>query len=172
MQNTNIKYELLLDIIKNGLRATENILNKSEAFMKENNLDESEFLSSKLAEDMFDFKKQIQLISDGAKGNLARLAGKDPVSMEDNETTFAELRQRLAKTIEVVNTFKIEDFENSDASHITLPWMGGKYVEGKDFLKELAISNYMFHVSMAYAIMRMKGVTLVKSDFIGNLSLK
>jgi hypothetical protein len=42
-----------------------------------------------------------------------------------------------------------------------IPFTGNTYVHG------FAIPNFFFHLSMAYALLRMKGVPVGKLDFLG-----
>ncbi len=166
------KYELLLNVTKNSLKTLEHLLDKAEAHCKENGIEESTLLTAGLAPDMFNFTKQIQIASDDARRNLRLLAGKEHVRMEDTETTIAELRTRIGKTREIVDELTPGDFAEADTRKITLYWMGENYVEGNDFVQQLGIPNFMFHVAMAYAILRKEGVSIGKSDFITTLTMK
>jgi uncharacterized protein len=51
-----------------SLKTTLNLLDILEVYIKDSGKSETELLSAKLAEDMFPFLKQIQMISDNAKG--------------------------------------------------------------------------------------------------------
>ncbi len=165
------QYEALYATAKNSLKTLTHLLEKAEAHAKETGIQESVLLTSALAPDMFNFTKQIQVATDDARRNLCLLAGKEHVKMEDNETTIAELKVRVSKTLEVINGIDTASFKDADERHVSLYWMGGAYVLGKDFVSELAIPNMMFHVVTAYGILRNKGVTLGKQDFINTLSM-
>src|SRR5471032_2787792 len=69
------------------------ILSKGEAH---GGIDPSE---ARLAPDMLPLKNQVYIATDAAKGCGARLAGVDIPKYEDTETSFAELKARVAKTI-------------------------------------------------------------------------
>ncbi|MFZ2253256.1 MAG: DUF1993 domain-containing protein [Minisyncoccia bacterium] len=166
------KYSQLLDITKNGLKTLLHLLDKAEAYIKENGVAEDTLLSAKLAPDMFDFTRQIQIASDDARRSLRLLAGKEHIRMEDTEKTIAELRERIAKTQDIVNELTLSDFEGADARHISLYWMGENFVEGKDLVAQLAIPNFLFHVTTAYAILRKEGVVIGKTDFITTLNMQ
>ncbi len=165
------KYTLLLNITKNSLKTLLHLLDKAEAHTKEKGLQESALLTAQLAPDMFTFTRQIQIATDDARRNLRFLAGKEHVRMEDTETTIAELRIRIKKTQEVIDELTPSDFEGADDRHISLYWMGENYVLGKDFIAQLAIPNFMFHVGMAYAILRKEGVAIGKQDFVTTLNM-
>lgn len=63
---------------------------------------EGELLLHRLAPDMKPLPAQYQMASDSAKNAVARLAGIEAPSMPDVEATFAELKERCAKTIAFV----------------------------------------------------------------------
>lgn len=166
------KYDLLLAISKQALYTSLVLLDKAEQHVASGAKTEAELLNASIYPDMYPFVKQIQIITDGARGSLARLSGKERVSMEDTETTIAQLRDRVNKTIEIVNTFTSEDFANADDAKIQLPWMGDNYVKGSNFVDEFAITNMLFHLVTAYNILRMNGVVLGKMDYINKLSMQ
>ena len=83
------------------IRTLENlsrIVDKAVAQAKTEDLELKSLLEARLAPDMHPFTRQIQIASDSAR-NVARLAGSEPPSMPDTETTFPELKERIAKTI-------------------------------------------------------------------------
>jgi len=166
------KYTLLLAVTKNNLKTLMHLLDKADAHVKEKGVAEHILLDARLAPDMFTFTKQIQIATDDARRNLRLLAGKEHIKMEDTEKTITELRARIEKTQTILNELTLADFEGADERHISLYWMGENYVEGKDFVEQLAISNFMFHVSMVYAILRNQGVVIGKQDFITALNMK
>lgn len=167
------KYGVLLEITKLNLSALLRILDKAEAHVKEKGVKEKTLLEAALYPDMMNFTKQIQISSDYGRKDLALLAGKEPVKMEDTETTIAQLKDRVQKSLAIVNEFKLEDFEGADVRAIKLFWFPeGMHVEGIDFLNQFAISNFLFHVVTAYDILRKEGVNIGKADFIGTLNMK
>jgi hypothetical protein len=166
------QYELLLDVTKQNLQALLRILDKADAHVKEKGIHESELLTAKLYDDMLDFTKQIQIASDYGRKDLALLAGKEPVAMDDTETTIAELKARVQKSLDVVATFVGTDFTNADTQEVRLRWFQDTHMLGKDFIGQFAVSNFLFHVVTAYDILRNKGVPIGKADFIGEMSMR
>jgi hypothetical protein len=166
------KYELLIDVTKSNLQALLRVLDKAEAHIKEKGIEESLLLQAALYPDMLNFAKQIQIASDYGRKDLALLAGKEPVKMEDNETTITQLKDRVQKSLDIVNTFKGEDFASADTHPVKLFWFPeGMHVKGKDFLNQFAVSNFLFHVVTAYDILRAQGVNIGKADFIGEMAM-
>ncbi len=80
------------------------ILQKGEAFAKVKSIEESVLVNARLAPDMFPLTKQIQSACDQVKNGMARLAGIESPKFNDNEETFAQLQERIAKTIAFANS--------------------------------------------------------------------
>ncbi len=126
-------------------------------------------LGSRLYPDMLPLTKQIQLASDFAAKACARLTHGDVPSTPDTEKTFEELRQRLARTIDYVKTFKPAQFEGADSKDVTFPAGPDKSMtlKGQAFLSNVAFPNFYFHAATAHGILRHNGVEIGKRDFLG-----
>ncbi|MFT3764926.1 MAG: DUF1993 domain-containing protein [Minicystis sp.] len=144
-------------------------LDKAEAHATAKKFDVNTLLSARLAPDMYPLVRQIQTISDSAKGNAARLAGVTAPSFPDEEKTVAELRARIDKTIAFLETLKPEQFEGAEDRTLTLPWMPGKGIKGCDYLVGFGLPNFYFHATMTYALLRHNGVDVGKMDFLGSV---
>lgn len=168
MHNT---YYLASQMTVKSMKSMIVILGKAETWIKENNKTEKEFLDAKLAPDMFSFIKQVQIMSDNARGMVARFVGVDIPKMEDNEESFQDLVVRLNKTIEFVESFDEKSFDKADEQKIVLPYIQGKYQTASDYLIMHAVPNFYFHTVAAYSILRNLGIPLQKSDYIGGLNL-
>ena len=149
------------------LEALRTILTKAQDHAKERKFDENLYLDMKLAPDMLNFTRQIQIACDTAKFACARLSGKTGPVFDDKEKTMAELIARVSNTLEYVNGFKKEDFANYKTVSVSFPWKPGVSMNGADYLASHAIPNLYFHTSMAYALLRQSGVLIGKGDFLG-----
>src|SRR5262245_10067990 len=152
----------------NTLNNLSAILDKAQAHAEAKKIDPAVLLESRLYPDMFPLVRQVQIASDNAKGAVARLAGVEVPKYEDTEETFADLRARLAKTIDFVESFKPAQIDGSEANDIhrklgprEVTWKGMQYLLG------FALPNFYFHVVTAYDILRHNGVEVGKRDFIG-----
>ena len=155
-----------------NLKALKGILSKARAHAEANKYDPNLLLDLKLAPDMMNFTRQIQILSDTAKGSVARLSGKEIPSFPDTEKTWEEIVSRVDKTIDYVAKFKAEDFKNFADKKATFPWNPGSHLEGNDFFTSFSIPNFYFHFSMAYALLREAGVPLGKGDYLGEINWK
>lgn len=167
---TNPYFDMTVPLFKKTLTALDNFLAKGSESIVATGKTEEEFLNSRLAPDMFPLLKQIQIATDNAKGCAGRLAGVEIPVMEDNETTVAGLHERIAKTIEFISTLTEDQFEGAGERPIALKYFAPKTFSGKVYLTEYVLPNYFFHVTTAYAIMRMLGADLGKEDYIGGLN--
>jgi len=143
------------------------LLAKAEGHAATNGADLSTFLQARLAPDMHPLIRQVQMVSDSAKGGAARLADLTPPSYADTETTWAELKERLAKTIAFVETIQPGQVEGRETATIELPLPGRTMTfTGSDFLLRFSLPNFYFHVVTAYGILRSQGVPLGKMDYL------
>jgi hypothetical protein len=132
---------------------------------------EATLLEARLAPDMHPLPRQYQMASDAAKGAIARLAGIEPPSMPDTETSLAELKARCDKTIAFINSVDPAAIAAGETRDIVLKFpngMGYRF-KGAAFLTGFAIPNFLFHATTAYAILRSAGVPLGKADFLAHL---
>jgi hypothetical protein len=164
-------YSASVPVYQRVLRGLDAILDKAEAWAGERKIDPEALLKARIAPDMFHLIRQVQIATDMAKGTCARLAGIEPPRFEDNEATFADLKARLAKTLDFLATLKAEQFEGAETRQITLklgPPTNQRTVEfvGLDYLLGFGTPNVYFHYSMVYAILRGNGLAIGKNDFI------
>jgi hypothetical protein len=146
------------------------ILEKAEADAAERKIDPAVLLQYRLAPDMFPLIRQVQIATDHAKGCCARLAGVDVPKYADDETTFADLTARNARTVEFVRGFRAEQIDGSEGRDITIT-AGSRQLQfkGQQYLLHFALPNFYFHTTTAYAILRHCGVQIGKRDFLGAL---
>jgi uncharacterized protein len=144
------------------------ILDKAEAYAAERKIDPAVLLGWRLAPDMFALARQVQIATDHAKGCCARLAGVEVPKYADEETTFADLRARIARTIDFVRSFEPSDIDGSEDRGITIT-AGGRelHFKGQQYLVNFVLPNFYFHVTTAYNILRHCGLPIGKRDFMG-----
>lgn len=127
-------------------------------------------LSTRLAPDMLPFTKQIQIACDAAKFGVARLADVDAPKFDDSEASFSQLRERVRKTIDYVQSVPAAQIDGSEERDVTVPRRDGPLtLKGEVYLKHYVLPNFFFHLTTAYALLRHNGVDLGKSDFLGLL---
>ncbi|HET7366540.1 MAG TPA: DUF1993 domain-containing protein [Burkholderiales bacterium] len=152
----------------NMLRNLSALIEKADAHCAAKKIDPAAITSFRLYPDMFPFTRQVQIACDTAKGAVARLAGVDIPKHEDVEQTFAELKSRIARTIDFVESVPAAKIDGSEEKEIVLAMRSGeRRFKGMQYLLGHAYPNFYFHVTTAYDILRHNGVEIGKADFIG-----
>ncbi len=163
-------YQASVPGLQRMLKALDAVLDKAAAYAEERKIDPAVLTAARLAPDMYPLSRQVQLLSDTAKGACARLAGLEVPSFADSETTFPELKQRIAKTLAFIATVRPDQIDGSEARDIILK-AGAQELsfKGQDYLVFFVLPNFYFHVTAAYAILRHNGVPLGKLDYLAGI---
>jgi len=157
-----------IDATVHHLEALSAILDKAAAHCAARKIDPTVITQFRLTPDMLPFRAQIYIATDLAKGAAARLAGVDVPSYADTETTFDELKARIAKTVAFLKSFKPEQIDGSEEREVVLK-IGGNEMKfpGAQYLLRFFQPNFYFHITMAYAILRHCGIEIGKKDYLG-----
>ena len=144
------------------------IIEKAAAHCEEKKIDPAVLINYRLYPDMFAFAKQIQIATDAARNGTAYLAGAEPPKFDNTEQTFAELIERVKKTIAFVNTFRPEQIDGTEEKDVVIK-RGETTVtyKGQAYLLNRVLPNFFFHITTAYDILRHNGVELGKKDYLG-----
>jgi len=164
-------YDLTVPQLIKMLKNVDHWLGAAIAHAEKKKFDVNNLMKSRLAPDQYAFDRQVQVLCDNAKSLAGRLAGKEWPTHPDTETTFDQLRSRIAAVITYLETFKPEDFAGAEDRKISLPWMEGTWMRGDEFVTQYALANFYFHTVTAYAILRHNGVELGKRNYIGGVTL-
>lgn len=161
-------YDASVPVLLNFLKGLSAILKKAEAHCTAKKIDPEALLKARLFPDMFHLTKQVQLVSDFAKGIGARLTGTANPSYADDEKTFDELQARIAKTVDFLSSLKKEQFADAAGRTVTIK-VGGNDMNftGGEYLMGYGLPNFYFHLATAYNILRHNGLELGKKDFMG-----
>jgi uncharacterized protein len=150
------------------IRMLENLSKIIDKAVEQKGGDQQSLLDARLAADMHPFTRQIQIASDAAKGCAARLSGAEAPSFADTETTFPELKARIAKTVEYLKSVPKAKFEGAEDRQVTIKTPNRTFeMTGRDFATNFALPNFFFHVTTAYGLLRSKGVQIGKMDYLG-----
>ena len=161
-------YQASVPAFIRGLRALAGVLEKGRADAEARKIAPEVYIDARLAPDMHKLSRQVQIASDMVKNGAARLAGQEPPSFPDTESTFPELQDRIAKTITFLETISEQQLEGSETRQITLKFPGQEMTfTGADYLTGFVLPNLYFHTTTAYNILRHNGVQIGKRDFMG-----
>jgi hypothetical protein len=164
-------HSLAVEQVSHTLNQMLGFLDKAVAYADAKKFDVSVLINARLAPDMLPFVKQIQIASDNAKFGVARLAAVDAPKFEDNEKTIDELRARIKKTIDFIQSVPAAAFEGGEDRDIKIVIPNRTFeMKGLTYLRGWVLPNVFFHVTAAYLILRHNGVDVGKRDFLGDLT--
>lgn len=162
-------YNASVPVFKQMLNSLSTILTKTEMHVVEKKIDPDVILQARLFPDMFHFTRQVQIATDFAKGVSARLAGMAVPVYEDDESSFNELQERIAKTVLFITDIAPAAIEGSEERDIVT--QAGtpkeKQFKGQPYLLHYALPHFFFHVTTAYDILRSNGIAVGKRDYMG-----
>lgn len=163
-------YHASIPLLTKMLGNLETIVDKAIAHAAARKIDDAAFVEARLFPDMFTFARQIRIATDMAKGAGARLAGIDIPKFDDNEKTLPELKARLRKAIDFLQTLTPAQIDGSENKTISLTAGGNSFTfKGVDYLQSWVLPNFFFHVTTAYNLLRHGGVEIGKMDFLGKV---
>ena len=161
-------YSASVPVFRNMLGNLSHFLDKGQAHAEARKFDPQVLVDGRLAPDMLPLKRQVQIACDASKNGLARLAGVEAPTFEDNESTLAELKERIRKTLDFLDSVPRGKVDGCEDKDITFP--AGRdttrTLKGEAYLLNWALPNLFFHVTTAYAILRHNGVELGKGDYL------
>lgn len=165
-------YQATVPQLAKMLRNLDKWIDAAVAYADKKKFDPNVFVTARLAPDQYPFARQVQAACDAAKFGVARLTGKEPPKHPDTEQTIDELRARIRSVVEYLGTYTEADFAGASERLVALPFREGKALAAGDYLNEMALPNFYFHLVTAYAILRHNGVDIGKTDYIGSLALR
>lgn len=162
-------FQASIPVLLRQLGQLSQILEKAAAHATLKGIDPAVLINARLTPDMFPLSRQIQIATDTAKGCAARLSGRPLPRYADDETSFAELQARIAKTAAFLGAVTPAEIDGGEARPVVLKVGGAEVLfTGQSYLLHFVLPNFMFHVTMAYALLRRDGVDLGKADFLGS----
>ena len=161
-------YQASVPRFVNILNNLNGILDKAQAHIDAKKIDVSALTTYRLFPDMLPMTTQVLIACDAAKGVVARLAGIEIPVYEDNEKTLAELKARIAKTVDFIQSVPPAQIDGTEDKDIVTK-RGDKetHYKGMQFLLGHALPNFYFHVTTTYNILRHNGIEIGKRDFLG-----
>ena len=152
------------------LRSLQQILDKASQQAAGNGMDLAALPDARLAPDMYPLTKQVQIACDSAKNATARLTGREPPRFEDNEQTLEDLKARIARTIDFIQSAPSNDFEGAEERAILFPLIQNLVFDSKgwEYLRDWELPNFYFHIVTAYDILRHEGVEIGKRDYLSH----
>ena len=167
-------YTVSIPVFIQHLNGLNTVLDKAAAWAAARKVNEADFLNMRLSPDMFNLARQVRAATDHAANAVGRLTGKELLKFANDETTIAQLKDRIAKTIEYLKSVKPSEIDGTEGKDISITLASGqtRQFTGQSLLLGNSLPNFWFHTTTAYDIVRQSGVELGKRDFIGSVPLQ
>ena len=160
-------YQASVPVFVKSLTALSSVLDKAVAHASARKIEPTVLTHMRLYPDMFPMFRQVRAATDHATGAAGRLAGVELPKLPDGES-LDELKLRVTKAVEFLNSLTAAQIEGSEEKEITLQ-LGQRSAsfKGQAYLLQFAIPNFFFHYTTGYNILRHAGVEIGKRDFMG-----
>jgi uncharacterized protein len=163
-------YSVSIPVFLQHLNGLAGVLDKAAAWAAARKVSEADLLNMRLSPDMFPLARQIRAATDHAASAAGRLSGKELLKFSNDETTIAQFKDRIARTIEYLKSVKPAEVDGTEGKEIKITFPSGQTREftGQSLLLGNSLPNFYFHATTAYDILRQCGVELGKRDFMGS----
>jgi hypothetical protein len=162
-------YTVSIPVFMQHLNGLSTVLDKAAAWAAARKVNETDLLNMRLSPDMYNLARQVRAATDHAANAAGRLAGKELPKFANDETTIAQLKERIAKTIEYLKGVKPGEVDGTEGKDISITFPNGntRQFTGQSLLLGNSLPNFWFHTTTAYDIVRHCGVEVGKRDFMG-----
>jgi len=162
-------YSASVPVIVQILGGLKGVLDKGEAQATAKKWDPTTTLNWRLYPDMFTLERQVRQVCVHALAP-ARVAGVDLPTLSDSDNSWEEMKSRVGKVLDFLQTLNAGQIDGKEDSQVTVP-VGGqpRQFKGQNYLFHFAMPNFYFHSTTAYNILRSVGVEIGKRDFMGQV---
>jgi hypothetical protein len=170
-------YNASVKPMKRAVANLREVMKIGAKFASDSGISETDMLSKKLAEDMFNLGMQMNLLKVlGSDQGLLLVTGVKPSPAPAGAANFADVDAMLAAVLTDLDQIDEDAFNAAVASNkkmvCTLPPGCAHFEDCWSFVQEWALPHMYFHVTTAYCILRNNGVPLTKGNFLGALEMQ
>jgi len=161
-------YDATVPLLQASLTALTGILKKIEAHATAQSIPLTDVANWRLAEDMLPLTFQVHIVTDTTMKLVARVQGEEPVQWsKDDLATLEACHARIAEAQKWVDKADKATFEKNPDTEVTMALpQKSVTLPAKGYAEGYSLPNIFFHLNMAYAIGRNKGVQLGKMDYL------
>jgi uncharacterized protein len=162
-------YSVSIPIFIQHLNGLNTVLDKAASWAAARKVNEADLLNMRLSPDMFNLARQVRAATDHAANAAGRLSGKALLKFANDETTIAQLKDRIVKTIDYLKSIRQNEIDTTETKDINITFPSGqtRQFTGQSLLLGNSLPNFYFHATTAYDIIRQCGVEIGKRDFMG-----
>ena len=168
-------YEAIVPSWQQMLGTTLHLIERAEAWCAEQGVADTTLIEARLAEDMHPFAYQVKSSVVHSLGALegVRLGQFSP-DTSTPPSTFPALRERIEGALAAIAALEpaeFDDFIGRDMAFVVGDIRRLEFTADQ-FLLSFSQPSFYFHVTAAYAILRARGVTVGKRDYLGRIRTK
>lgn len=148
------------------------VLDKAEAHVKENGLNDAELIEARLTETMWNLPWHIRSVwVHSALVTSLLPTGEFSPDFSEIPQDWDAMRAQLKAAQDGLASVSEDELEAAADKTIGFVMGGKRLMEltGQNFLLSFSQPNFYFHATTFYDILRMKGVELAKRDYMGPL---
>lgn len=160
-----------VEMYEKGLVTLDAILTKARTHAAEHGIAEADMLEWRLVDDMFPLWRQAQIVANFGARWPYRAAGLGEIEEAEGAMDFEQLRDLIQGARSRIAELTADDFTGRGGEMFTMDLGIIKPdMPIEQWVTGFATTNFYFHLSIAYAILRQRGVPLGKPDlFAGGL---
>jgi hypothetical protein len=164
---TETFHRLTIAAMIGSLENLDKILVKAEAHARTNKIEPEVLLSARLYPDMFSLIQQLQYALYLPMDFARHFTDEPAPHVGYEEATFEDVHASLKTAIAYLKAIPAGRLVERAQRVVPIFFDGAKGMPADDYAAIVEMPDFYFHLSIAYAILRHKGVPLSKGDFIG-----
>lgn len=162
-------YDISVPVFRRTLRAQTKLCALAADHCETCRLAPEELLAARLAPDMQPFAFQFAAMINNSVLAVARLKG-EPMDRAEPEESLPAVSASLTSALAWLEAVDPLDLAGAETREIVLPNpRGARHFSGQEFLLSLALPGFFFHAATAYDILRHRGLSIGKRDYLGEL---
>jgi uncharacterized protein len=119
-------YTVSVPVFIQHLNGLNTVLDKAATWAAARKVNDTDLLNMRLSPDMFNLARQVRAATDHAANAAGRLAGKELLKFANDETTIAQLKDRIAKAIDYLKNIKQSEIDGTESKEIIITFPSGQ----------------------------------------------
>jgi hypothetical protein len=162
-------HRLTLAPMMAALENLDRILAKAEAHATARKVDPQALLDARLYPDMFSLIQQLQYALYIPCDFAQHFADEPPPKVGYEEKSFADVHAGIKAATAYLRSISPARMDEQAGRIVPIFFDAGRGLSAESYAAKVIMPDFYFHLSVAYAILRHKGVPLGKKDFLGKL---
>src|SRR6266566_8128099 len=119
-------YTVSIPVFIQHLNGLNTVLDKAATWAAARKVNETDLLNMRLSPDMFNLARQVRAATDHAANAAGRLSGKELLKFANDESTIAQLKDRIARTVDYLKSIKQSDIDGTETKDISITFPSGQ----------------------------------------------